>query len=78
VGVKQGVREMNVRDKVSIHRQGRRDGRGDGSSFFNKSKSKKDIETMFYFNEGIILKAVTLILTQASSLQFWLYRLNQC
>jgi len=27
---------------------------------------------MFYFNEGIILKAVTLILTQASSLQFWL------
>jgi len=24
VGVKQGVREMNVRDKVSIHRSGRR------------------------------------------------------
>jgi hypothetical protein len=35
------VREMNVRDKVSIHCQGEDETRrGDGSSFFNKSKSK--------------------------------------
>ena len=47
---------MNVRDKISIHRQGGRDAAqakaadgsmDDGSSFFNKSKSKKDMKPCY-------------------------------